>query len=242
MSTELQQIDVGGLAVEVHRKSIRNLHVGVYPPEGRVRVAAPAHMDDEAIRLAVVSRLAWIRRQQRMFQAQPRESGREMVTGESHYFRGQRYRLNVTEQRGATGVRLVGNHTMELTAPPGSDLEARQRLLQRWYREQLRQRTHELLPGWQSVVGEEVAECRIKQMKTKWGSCNIEARRIWLNLDLIRKPESCLEYILVHELVHLLERQHNDRFRTLMDSFLPDWRLRRDQLNQSPLAHQGWDY
>jgi len=242
MSTEHHQIEVNGIAVDVHRKPIKNLHVGVYPPDGRVRVAAPERLDDEAIRLAIVSRLTWICRQQRGFAEQARESAREMMTGESHYFRGRRYRLNVLEQSGRPRVRLAGNRTLELRVPPDTDTEARRYTLDRWYRQQLREEIPGLIDAWAPVVGVDVAECRIKRMKTRWGSCNIAARRIWLNLELIRKPTPCLEYILVHETVHLLERHHSDRFRQLMDAFMPDWRLRRDALNQTSLAHEGWDY
>ena len=242
MSTERHQIRVSGIPGEVHRKAIRNLHVGVYPPDGRVRVAAPVRMDDEAIRLAIVSRLAWIRRQQRGFLAQARESAREMVTGESHYYRGRRYRLEVIEAPARSRVRLAGGRKLKLWVPPGTDAAGRRQVLERWYRRELRSLVPDLLAAWEPIVGEGVAECRIKRMKTRWGSCNIAARRIWLNLELIRKPHACLEYMLVHEMVHLLERHHTDRFRELMDRFLPNWRLRRDVLNRSPLAHEEWDY
>lgn len=228
--------------MEVHRKGIRNLHVGVYPPDGRVRVATPRHMDDEAVRLAIVSRLGWIRRQQQGFARQVRESAREMVTGESHYYQGRRYRLDVVETSGRTGIQLKGNRRIEMRVRPGTDTAQRQRVLERWYRERLRELIPDLLSRWEPIVGEPVGECRIKRMKTRWGSCNIEARRIWLNLELIKKPHSCLEYILVHEMVHLLERRHTDRFRRLIDEFLPDWRTRRDVLNESPLAHEEWGY
>lgn len=235
-------IDVDEIPIEVHRKDIKNLHVGVYPPDGKVRVSAPLRLNDEAIRLAIISRLSWIRRQQQDFAKQTRESAREMVTGESHYFQGRRYRLNVVERQGRAQARVVNNTTLELKVKPGTDTAGRWRALERWYRQGLRDQFPELLDKWEPIIGVQVAECRIKRMKTRWGSCNIEARRIWLNLELIKKPATCLEYILVHELVHLLERHHTDRFRDFMDKFLPDWRLRRDELNQSPLAHEEWVY
>ena len=242
MTTERRHIEVSGLPVEIRRKAIRNLHVGVYPPDGKVRVAAPAHLDDEAVRLAIVSRLGWIRRQQQAFARQVRESAREMVTGESHYFGGRRYRLDVVERSGNPRVRVVNNSTLELQVRPGADRAARQQTLDRWYRRQLKARIPELLAAWEPVVGVVVSDCRIKRMKTRWGSCNIEARRVWLNLELAKKSSRCLEYILVHEMVHLLERHHNERFRTLMDQCMPDWRLRKDELNETPLAHEEWDY
>lgn len=242
MTTEHSQIDVSGIPIEIHRKGIKNLHVGVYPPNGKVRVAVPPHLDDEAVRLAIVSRLRWIQRQRKSFAEQARQSRREMVTGESHYYRGQRYRLDIVERAGKSGMRLANNRTMELRVPPGTDVAARLRVLERWYRKELRSLIPELLAVWEPIVGEEVNEWRIKRMKTRWGSCNIQAKRILLNLDLIQKPPVCLEYVLVHEMVHLLERHHSDRFRELMDRFMPDWRVRRDELNKAPLSHEGWSY
>lgn len=241
MTTE-RRIDVNGIPVDVVRKEIKNLHVAVYPPRGRVRVAAPVWLDDEAIRVAVVSRLSWIRRQRQRFDQQVRQSSREMVTGESHYFQGRRYLLDVQERPGAVRVKVINNRTLQLTVPPGTGTAARQRVLERWYRRQLAKQLPGLVQYWEGVVGVQVAEWRIKRMKTRWGSCNSEARRIWLNLELAKKPLRCLEYILVHEIVHILERNHTERFQTLMDRALPDWRLRRDELNQAPLAHEEWQY
>jgi predicted metal-dependent hydrolase len=242
VTIEPRQIEVGGITIEVLRKEIKNLHVGVYPPNGRVRVAAPLRLDDEAVRLAVISRLGWIRRQQAAFQQQDRQSNREMVTGESHYFGGRRYRLNLIEQDGPATVSLVNNTAMELRVPPGTERHKRQAALHAWYRKQLRQQLPPLLAKWQPKVGVTVAELRIKKMKTRWGSCNAEARRIWVNLELAKKPVSCLEYILVHEMVHFLERRHNERFRDLMDKLVPSWRLHREELNRAPLAHETWRY
>ena len=242
MTTDRHQIDIGEIAVEVVRKEIKNLHVGVYPPSGRVRVTAPLRMADEAVRLAVVSRLGWIRRQQAAFDQQDRQSHREIVTGESHYFQGRRYLLDVIEHQGATTVHLAGNTTMELRVRPGSDRDECDAVLQAWCRRQLREQLPQLLAKWEPKVGETVAELRINRMKTRWGSCNTEARRIWLNVELVKKPVSCLEYILVHEMVHLLERHHTDRFRELIDRLVLSWQLSRDDLNRSPLAHAEWKY
>jgi len=242
MTTERSHIEVSGIPVEIRRKPVKNLHVGVYPPNGKVRVAAPPHLDDESVRLAIVSRLTWIRRQRQGFARQQRQSAREMVTGESHYYEGRRYRLNVVEGSGNPRVRLANNSTLELQVPPGTGRAGRQEVLDRWYRRRLKHRVPDLLDRWEPVVGVKVADCRVKRMKTRWGSCNIKARRVWLNLELVKKDPACLEYILVHEMVHLLERHHTDRFRSLMDQFMPDWRLRRDELNEAPLAHEGWSY
>jgi len=235
-------LDIRGIAVEVVHKDIKNLHVGVYPPNGRVRVAAPLRLEDEAVRLAVISRLGWIRRRRAEFERQERQSRREFVTGESHYFKGRRYRLSVTEHDGRPTLRLLNNTTMELRARPGDNRDTREAVLYQWYRCQLRNQLPPLLAKWEPKVGVTVDDLRIKKMKTRWGSCNIEAKRVWLNLELAKKPVSCLEYIVVHELVHLIERAHNDRFQALMDRLLPQWRMYRDELNRAPLAHADWRY
>ena len=233
---------MAGIPVEVVRKDIKNLHLGVYPPRGRVRVAAPLVVGDEAVRLAVIDKLGWIRRQQAKFAQQPRQSQREMVSGESHYFLGRRYRLRVHEQAGPARVALRGITSLDLFVPPGIDAARREAILNRWYREQLRALVPPMLEKWQAVLGVQVADWGIKRMKTKWGSCNPEARRIWLNLELVKKPVQCIEYIVVHELAHLLERRHDERFAALMDEAMPNWRLRRNELNALPVRHEGWEY
>lgn len=242
MATRCRAVKVDGISVEVVRKNIKNLHVGVYPPSGRVRVAAPHRLNDEAVRLAVISRLGWIRRQQRAHNRQARQSQREMVTGESHYFQGRRYLLDVVEHGGRRSVHIVNNTTMELRILPDTPRDDREAVLLRWYRRRLREQIPPLLSKWEPKVGVDVAEVRIKKMKTHWGTFTSEARRIWLNLELIKKPVSCLEYILVHEMVHFLERHHTDRFRDLMDELMPQWQLHREELNRAPLAHEEWKH
>jgi predicted metal-dependent hydrolase len=204
VTTKRYRIQIRGVPVEVVRKNIKNLHVGVYPPAGRVRVAAPLRLDGDAVRLAVISRLGWIRRQQAGFAQQVRQSQRELATGESHYFQGRRYRLRVIKRDGPPSVRLLTNTTMEMRVRPETNRDKREAVLQQWYRKRLRAQIPPLLAKWETKVGVAVAEVRIKRMKTRWGSCNPSARRIWLNLELVKKPASCLEYILVHEMVHIL--------------------------------------
>lgn len=242
MSIDRTQIEVSGIPVEVVRKDIKNLHLGVYPPVGRVRVAVPLRLDDEAVRMAVVTKLGWIKRQQAGFEEQKRQSEREMVTGESHYFEGRPYRLDVIEHDGPASVSLRGTEWIELRVRPGSDRAQREAVLQRWYRKHLKDQIPTLIEKWELVVGVSVADWGIKKMKTKWGSCNITARRIWLNLELAKKPYPCLEYILMHEMVHLLERHHNERFMGFMNQFMPQWRLHLEMLNRAPLAHEDWRY
>lgn len=242
MTTDSHSITVSGLSVEVVRKNIKNLHLGVYPPLGRVRVAAPLAVSDDAVRLAVVGKLGWIKRQRAKFQAQPRQSQRRMVSGESHYFMGQRYRLRVVEGSTPMRVALRGKASLDLFVRPETSTERREELLQAFYRSELKKLIPTLLDKWQPILGVEVNAWGIKKMKTKWGTCNIAARRVWVNLELAKKPIQCLEYILVHELLHLIERHHNDRFRGLMDKYLPQWQTHRDELNRSLLAEERWDY
>jgi len=228
--------------VDVVRKDIKNLHLAVYPPDGRVRVAVPLLIDDEAVRLAVISKLAWIKRQQALFQGQDRQSAREYVSRESHYYWGDRYLLNVAYHDAPPQVVVRNKTTLDLFVRGGSDTAQRERVLQEWYRQQLKAAIPPLIAKWEQVVGVQVAEWRVKRMKTRWGTCNEQARRIWLNLELVKKPPQCLEYIIVHEMVHLMERNHNERFVAYMDEFMPQWRLFRDELNQAPLAHEAWEY
>jgi len=242
MNTEKGQIRVNGVPVEIVRKGIKNLHLGVYPPHGRVRVAAPLRVSDDAVRLAVVGKLGWIKRQRARFEAQPRQSEREMVSGESHYFLGQRYRLRVVTYEGPAKVVARNKSVIELHVRHDFSAVQRERVLQRWYRQQLKELIPPLLEKWQPALDVQATEWAIKKMKTKWGACNVEARRIWVNLELAKKPAQCLEYIIVHELLHLLERQHNDNFFALMNEHLPQWRSRRSELNAAPLAHARWSY
>lgn len=243
MVTEVHhRIKVSGLTVEIVRKSIKNLHLGVYPPNGRVRVAAPLSVSDDAIRLAIIGKMGWIRRQREKFEAQPRQSKREMVSGESHYFQGRRYRIRVVYHDSPAIIVLRNKTTMEVKVRPGTTAEQRLKVIERWYREQLKATIPSLLAKWQPLLGVEVAAWGVKKMKTKWGSCSIDACRIWLNLELAKKPPQCLEYVLVHEMVHLMERRHNDHFTALMDRYLPHWRSYREELNQAPLAHECWTH
>jgi len=242
MSTERSRLTINNLRVEIVRKDIKNLHLGVYPPNGRVRVATPHRVNDDAVRLAVIAKLGWIKRQRARFDAQPRQSKREMVSGESHYLLGRRYRLNVIKHNRPSKVALRKKTTIDLYVRPETSAAQRERLLRRWYREQLAALVPPLLDKWQPVLGVQVADWAIKKMKTRWGSCNAAARRIWLNLELAKKPVQCLEYIVVHELVHLLERYHNDKFIAMMNMFLPQWRSRRSELNAAPLGHAKWSY
>lgn len=232
-------LTVAGIHVDVVYKNIKNLHIGVYPPEGRVRVAAPLRLDDDAIRLALVQRLAWIKRQRQQLKNANRQSLREMISGESHYVWGSRYRLKVVERPGPAHVETDGDRLI-LYVSTGQDTDQRRQLLEKWYRLQLRTALPELIADWESKIAVKVARWTIRRMKTKWGSCNPATGHILLNVELAKKHPESLEYVMAHEMVHFLERGHGDRFVALMDHFLPDWRQRRDALNAAPLAYEVW--
>ncbi len=234
-------LDLGDFRAEVVRKAIKHVHLSVYPPDGRVRIAAPAGMELETIRLFAIAKLAWIRRQQRKIIAQERETPREFLDRESHYVWGKRYLLKVVEKEAAPAVEL-GHSSLLLQVRPGCDAARRQEILDAWYREQIRQAVSALLEKWQPLIGVRAGKIFVQRMRTRWGSCNPAAGHIRLNTDLAKKPPECLEYIVVHELTHLLEPTHNARFASLMEGFLPHWRLVRDALNRLPVRHEDWTY
>jgi predicted metal-dependent hydrolase len=242
MSINNHTITISDIPVEIVRKNIKNLHLGVYPPEGSVRISVPTHITDENVRLAIVSRLSWIKKRQDEFKKQPRQTEREYVSGESHYFEGRRYLLEVIERQARHELVLKSNAKMELFVKPKTSKDNKALVVTNWYRQQLKMKIPLLLEKWQPIIGKQANDWRVKKMKTKWGSCNIGEKRIWINLELAKKSPECLEYILVHELVHLHERHHNENFMRLMDKFLPNWRLSRDILKSEPLAHEDWGY
>jgi len=241
-SPEKHDLEVRGIPVEVVRKDIKNTHIAVYPPEGHVRIAVPKHVDDEAARLAVVDKLGWIQRKRHEFDEQVRQSQRKMVNRESHYVWGERYLLNVERHTGPNRVRIDPPKTLEMHVRPDADADRRREILHEWYRDQLKERVPDLIEEWAPEVGVQIDDWGVKKMKTKWGSCSIGDRRIWVNLELAKKPPQCLEYILVHEMVHLLERHHNDAFRTHLERVMPKWQHYRELLNSEPLAHAEWKY
>jgi len=238
----MDQITIGHITVDIVRKDIKNMHLAVYPPTGRVRIAVPLRVNDEAIRLFTISKLGWIKKQQRKFEHQERIPPREFKERESHYFQGRRYLLRIKETKDAGWIDLKGKTYLDLYAKPESSREYKRQVLNEWYRRELKKLLPEMIAHWEKKIGVRVDFWGIKLMKTKWGSCNTEEKRIWLNLELAKKPVECLEYVLVHEMVHLLERYHNDRFYSLMDRFLPNWKKLKDELNRMPISHADWQY
>jgi predicted metal-dependent hydrolase len=235
-------LQVGNIEALVVRKPIKNLHLSVLPPLGKVRVSAPIAMKDDAIRILLATRLLWIKKQQEKFKTQERQDPREYVSGESHYYWGKRYRLEVIYNDKPSSVSLKGKDKIILSVRPNSDRAKREQVMMDWYRKELRGIANGLIEHWQKTINVRVKEWGIKRMKTRWGTCNQKAGRIWLNLELAKKPEHCLDFIIVHEMTHLLERGHNDRFKAHMDKYIPRWRQYKEELNQSILSYEQWDY
>jgi predicted metal-dependent hydrolase len=235
------QINLGNLTVDVVFKDIKNIHLSVYPPDGKVRISAPTRMNLDTVRVFAISKLSWIKQQQEKLRSQDRETPREYLDRESHYVWGKRYLLKVMEGNAALGIELKHN-AMVLRVRPGTDEEKKQAMVESWYREQLKVAAADLIARWEPLIGVKAEAFFVQRMKTKWGSCNPINRSIRLNTELTKKPPECLEYIVVHEMVHLLEPTHNARFVALMERFMPNWRIFREQLNQLPVRHETWDY
>ena len=237
----MTQIKLSGIVLDVVKKDIKNVHLSVYPPTGKVRISAPLRMNTDTIRVYAISKLNWIKQQQQKLQAQERETPREYLDRESHYVWGKRYLLKVLEQDASPAVELK-HSKMLLKVRPGSGGEKRQVVLEEWYRQQLKMTVLFLIEKWQPLIGVEVERFFVQRMKTKWGSCNHDTGSIRLNTELAKKPRECLEYIVVHEMVHLLEPTHNNRFVALMEQFMPKWQFYRDILNRLPVRHESWSY
>jgi hypothetical protein len=237
----VQQITINNITIDVVKKDIKNLHLAVYPPTGRVRIAVPLKVNDEAVRLFAISKLRWIKTHQKGFVDQDRELTREFVSGESHYFNGKRFLLKVIEQDAKPKVELQHKH-IALYVREESTAKQREAVLNEWFRAQLKNQIPVLIDKWERTMKVKLNEWGVKQMKTKWGTCNIESKRIWLNLELAKKPQRCLEYIVIHEMVHLFERHHNDNFVSQMDKFLPQWKNLKKELNSLPISHTEWNY
>ncbi|MCK9398269.1 MAG: M48 family metallopeptidase [Methylobacter sp.] len=235
------QIRLGDIAVDVVLKDIKNIHLSVYPPTGKVRIAAPLRMDLDTIRVFAITKLGWIKSQQKKLREQQRETPREYLDRESHYVWGKRYLLQLVEKNAAPEVELKHNKMRLQIRPASSDVK-KQEILEAWYREILKDAVPALIGKWEPLIGVKVERFFVQRMKTKWGSCSPKSKSIRLNTELAKKPPECLEYIVVHELVHLLEPTHNTRFITLMDRFMPKWRFYKDELNKLPVRHESWVY
>ena len=238
----MKRILIGELEIEIVRKDIKNIHLAVYPPHGKVRLAYPKDVNENTIRLYAISKLSWIKKQQRKFVQQDRLTSRNYLDRETHYLFGKKYLLKVIVENKPAQVTIKRKTVIELSVRPGSTKEQKQKVLEDYYREELKERITVLLDKWQKKTGIKVNDFGVKKMKTKWGTCNREAKRIWLNLELAKKPIQCLEYIIVHEMVHILERHHNDRFQHLLKQYMPKWKHLKQELNNLPVSHLDWEY
>jgi predicted metal-dependent hydrolase len=233
------QMELDNITIDVVLKDIKNVHLSVHPPTGRVRISAPSHMNLDTIRVFAISKLGWIKQQQKKLREQERETPREYLDHESHYVWGKRYLMKVIECNETPSVELTHSR-MILRVRPGANEKKKQAVVEEWYRRQLKKAVPLLIAKWEPVMGVKVERLLVQRMKTKWGSCNHRACSIRLNSDLAKKPDEFLEYIVVHEMAHLLEPSHNERFRELMDRFIPKWQLYRSQLNRLPISHDDW--
>lgn len=234
-----EMIQLGELSIQVTRKAIKNVHLSVHPPHGEVTLAAPSSSRLEVIRAYAISKLGWIRDQQAKLRAQARETPRQFIERESHYLWGRRYLLNVIEQDTRPGVSLSHKH-IKLIVRPGSSQEKRAEVIHEWHKRLLHDAAPPLIGRWERKLGVKVTSYYLQRMKTKWGSCNHRAGNIRLNTELVKKPKDLLEYIIVHEMVHLIEPTHSERFIHLLDLHYPSWREARDELNALPLKAEDW--
>jgi len=235
------QIQLGDITVDVVLKDIKNIHLSVYPPNGRVRISAPSRMDIDSIRIYAISKLDWIKKQQKKQLEQERETKREYLDLESHYVWGKRFLLEVSEVNKPPSVEVLHNKIL-LKVRPGAGEEKKRETIEKWYRKQLKAAVPPLIAEWEQKLGVNVERLFVQKMKTRWGSCNNKKNSIRLNTELAKKTKECLEYIVVHEMTHLIEPTHNHRFIALMDYHLPHWKQLRDELNRMPLGHVDWKY
>jgi predicted metal-dependent hydrolase len=241
MSTKSEELKISDFKIEVVRKDIKNMHLAVYPPNGRIRLAAPLSTDSEVVRLFAISKISWLKKNVKRIKEQPREISREYVSNESIYFFGKRYLLKVIEKPGNSKVELSHKYIV-LKISPNSTTTDKEKVIKEWYRKKLKEKIPELLEKWEKQIGVKAKVWGIRQMKTKWGSCNPDTERILINLELAKKPPICLDYIIVHELIHLIERNHTKKFIELMTKHMPKWRLHREELNSLPVGDSSWQY
>lgn len=233
---------INNIDIEVIHKDIKNIHLSIHPPKGRVRIATPLKMSDEAIRLFAISKLSWIKKNQKHFDEQKRQSPREFLSGESHYFLGQRYLLKVKETKDVQSVEVENKKIINLYVKSNHSVKSRERVMTKWYRQELKSIIPNLIAKWEPLLKVKVKDWGVKLMKTKWGTCNHQEQRIWINLELAKKSVRCIEYIIVHEMIHLIEKDHNENFKKLMDEHIPNWKAIRSELNEIIFESKHWEY
>lgn len=242
MNTNSSKIQVGGIHSHILRKPIKNLHVSVLPPDGKVRVSVPIETKDDTIRMLIASKINWIKKKQQQYRQQERQTKRNFISGETHYFKGRPYLLRINYHKAKPKIIIRSKKYIDLCVKKSSTQEYKQKAIFNWYREELKKQIPKLLSKWEKKTGIEVREWRIRRMKTKWGTCNRKEKRVWLNLELAKKPQSCVEYILLHEMVHILEKNHTETFIKIMNEFMPKWKFYREELNRFILNHEDWNY
>jgi predicted metal-dependent hydrolase len=235
------QLRLGDIEVEVELKEIKNVHLSVHPPAGRVHISAPAGTNVETIRMFAISKLDWIRQRQAALRGQEREAPREYIERESHYVWGKRLLLRVVDVGDGPSVVFTHRHLV-LNVRQRTEFERKHAIVARFYRDQIKATVPNVVSEWAPRLGVEVKRFYVQQMKTKWGSCNPATQTIRLNTELSKKPKECLEYVVIHEMVHLLEPTHNARFVALMDRSIPQWQHTRQILNRLPVRHADWGY
>lgn len=225
-------INVSDIFAEVEWKDIKNIHLTIYPPDARVHISAPVSMTEEAIRFFLIEKTPWIRLRISQILEQKRQTPREYVSGENHYFKGHRYRLKVVYYNGPAKVELQGNEFLVLYVRKWTSEERRAEILKEWYRSELKELLPNLIEKWEGRLGVKSNKWEVKQMKTLWGSCNHRTRNMIFNLELMKKPLHCIEYIVVHELLHIKVRLHNEEYTALLTRYFPNWQQIKDELNE----------
>lgn len=239
MSTNINLLKIGGIEAVVHHKPVKNLHLNVLPPSGKVRVTVPEGMKEDAVITFLATRISWIKRMQIKFKEQERQTIREYVSGETHFLMGRKYRLEVI-QESKNRIEIKGKKII-LSVKPGTEKLKREELFNEWYRKYLREYLEKMIPEWEKKIGVKAEYWGIRRMKTKWGTCNHSRKNIWLNLELAKKPENCIEYVIVHELLHLIEEKHSKKYFELLEKYFPKWKSTREELNRFMLAHEEWE-
>ena len=229
-------IEISGIKIEIQKKNIKNLHLVVAPPDGKVRVSAPMHLSDESITMFVRTKISWIKKQQEKYKNQPRQSEREYVSGETLYVFGKQYYLRVEHSYKGNSLVLDGDEAI-LTVRKESTPKQRENFVNEWYRSLLKEKIEIYLPKWEGITGLQCSSWQTKYMTTRWGTCNTNTHKIWLNLQLAKKPLECLEYVILHELVHLRVSNHGKDFVNMMDQYMPYWRETRKLLNDLKLDY-----
>ncbi len=227
---------ISDIQIEIIKKDIKNMHLSVLPPDGKVRVSAPNNLSDESIIMFVKTKLGWIKKQQEKFELQPRQSEREYVSGETLYVWGHQYFLQVEHNQKKNSLVLVGNKAI-LSVRKESTAKQREKFVNEWYRSLLKTEVEKYLPKWEAITGLYCDSWQSKYMTTKWGTCNTSTRKIWLNLQLAKKPIECLEYVILHELAHLKVKNHGPDFVAILDLHMPYWRECKKMLNDSKLDY-----